>query len=101
MVTTIKEVFYDTGEIKSREYIVNAKLHREDGPAYLVWDKTGILLFESYYQNFKLHREEGAAMVVYNQLGEITINRYYINGKELSEQEFMSQRYPTKSAYKS
>ena len=60
---------------------LNDKCHREDGPAVEGADGT-----KEWLLNGKLHREDGPAAECAN--GD---KYWYLNGKEISEQEFLSQ----------
>jgi hypothetical protein len=71
--TVIKQVDND-GKIR---YFKNGLRHREDGPA-LIWpNNTGLF----WYQNDVLHREDGPAVVKIT--GETTEVKYYLHGKEV------------------
>lgn len=61
-------------------YLVNGKIHREDGPAIMFKDPEKDLQVHIYYRNNILHREYGPAKVVH-QDGQLYKSSYYINGK--------------------
>ena len=61
-----------------KEWYLNGKLHREDGPA-IEYSDGG----KEWYLNGKRHREDGPAIEWY--YGD---KEWWINGKELTEQEF-------------
>lgn len=65
----------------NKEWHLNGKLHREDGPAveYSNGDKY-------WYINGKLHREDGPA-VEYSNGSKC----WYLNGEKLTEKEFNAQ----------
>lgn len=68
-------------------YFVNNKLHKEDGPAHIMFNPNhgdegeGEILTESYYNNGKLHREDGPAEIDYHWSGNVEVESYYINGQ--------------------
>jgi hypothetical protein len=72
---------YITG---SKLWYLNGKLHREDGPAieYITGSK-------SWYLNGKLHREDGPACEYPS--GE---KAWYLNGKQLTKSEHAEQTNP-------
>ena len=65
----------------TKEWWLNDKLHREDGPAreYANGDK-------EWYLNDKLHREDGPACEDTNGHKD-----WYLNGKQLTEKEHQDQ----------
>jgi hypothetical protein len=65
----------------SKEWHLNGKLHREDGPAI-----EGVIGNE-WYVNDKLHREDGPAIEWHNGYKE-----WHINGQKMTEQEFHSRK---------
>lgn len=96
-----KEYIVKVYESGAKEWYLNGKLHREDGPAYEYadgnknWFLNGKLHrvdgpaveyisgTKLWYLNGKRHREDGPAIERGN--GE---KYWYLNGKELTEQEF-------------
>jgi hypothetical protein len=88
---------YDNGD---KEWFLNGKLHREDGPAFegyngdKFWYLNGKYHREdgpaiewsngdkSWYLNGKFHREDGPAIEYSNGT-----KSWYLNGKKLTEQE--------------
>ena len=62
----------------SREWYLNGKRHREDGPAVEYADST-----KYWYLNGQRHREDGPAIEWAN--GD---KSWYLNGKELTEAKF-------------
>ncbi len=97
---------YDNG---TKEWYLNGKLHREDGPAREFPDGT-----KEWYLNGKLHREDGPACEYTNGVKFWYLNGerhqedgpaieysngdkfWYLNGVEYSEQEFLEKTKPTK-----
>jgi antitoxin component YwqK of YwqJK toxin-antitoxin module len=55
----VKKEYYESGNIKSKHYYLNGKLHGEDGPAIIYYDENGNIKAKWYYINTKLHREDG------------------------------------------
>jgi len=66
---------YDDG---NKEWFINNKRHREDGPA--VEDACG---YKAWFINGRCHREDGPAIEYASGSKE-----WYINGKKLTEEEF-------------
>ena len=62
----------------TKEWFLNGKLHREDGPAYEGTNGT-----KYWYLNGKRHREDGPAYE-----GANGSKWWYLNGKQLTEKQF-------------
>jgi len=80
MIKEIKIVFLHDG---TKEYRLDGKLHREDGPAVECTNGN-----KYWYFNDKLHREDGPAVEYKNGI----INFWYLDGKIIyctSQEEFM------------
>ena len=72
-----KEIrFYSIG---SKQWWLNGKLHREDGPAIEYSDGA-----KSWYLNGNLHREDGPA-IEWNDGSK----QWYLNNKRFSEKEYL------------
>jgi hypothetical protein len=65
---------YNNGD---KEWFLNGKLHREDGPA--IEHSNG---YKSWFLNGKRHREDGPAVEFCN-----SYKSWFLDGKELTEQE--------------
>lgn len=63
------------------EYHLNGQLHREDGPAYTEYNKSGNIKCEQYYNFDKYHREDGPAIIEYYKNGQVMLESYIVNGK--------------------
>ena len=61
-----------------KEWYINGKLHREDGPAVEWNDGT-----KSWWLNNKRHREDGPAVEYSDGYKD-----WYLNGKRLTQEEF-------------
>jgi len=86
-----KIYYYDTKETKiSSEYYYNSnrKLHRLNGPASIVYYKSGEIDREQYCVNNKLHRINGPAYIEHNESGKIRGEGYWINNKHYLKEEF-------------
>ena len=61
----------------TKEWWLNGKLHREDGPAYESYDGT-----KEWWLNGKLHREDGPA-IEYSSGTKV----WYLNGSEVTKEQ--------------
>lgn len=75
---------YDNG---NKEWFLNDKCHREDGPAIEYADGS-----KWWYLNGERHREDGPAIECADGTKE-----WYLNDKELSEAEFNARTKPAPS----
>lgn len=57
----------ETGAVRLEEYWLDGQLHRENGPATIMWTPEGTLSAEQYFWHGIQHREpgEGPALVTY------------------------------------
>ena len=74
-MTTYEVKVHENG---NKEWYLNGKLHREDGPAIEYADRS-----KFWFLNGKYHREDGPACEYAN--GD---KYWYLNGEELTEEEF-------------
>ena len=92
----------------TKVWLLNRRLHREDGPAYEHPDGS-----KSWYLNGKRHREDGPAIVWSNGRKQWYLNGqrhrkdgpaveypdgrkyWYLNGKQVTEEEHRQQTQPT------
>ena len=88
------------GTIRSVGYYnYKNELHREDGPAYIIYDfitKYKSIFCEKYYINGKIHRENGPAFITYYANGDIKNETHYINGECHKEDGPAVIKYNTK-----
>ena len=77
--TEIVESFYNSGEIESKQWWINGKLHREEGPAFIEYSKSGEIEYVAWWLNGKRHRTDGPAMLKYYESGEIQHEEWYLN----------------------
>ncbi len=72
---------YLENKLIHEQYIVDKKLHREDGPAVRKWNINGVLIRESYYINGYLHREDGHTSRIWNNNGILITEEYCNDGR--------------------
>lgn len=61
------------------KYYENNILHREDGPAVIMYDEKNKIKLKAYYTRGMLHREDGPALIEYNKNGYVEKIHYYMN----------------------
>lgn len=75
-------------------YIVNNKLHRDDGPAriFLYPTTLGMKCYFIFYKHGKAHNEDGPALIAYymNKL-DMPYHSYYLDGIFLTQLEWEQQ----------
>jgi len=64
-----------------QEYWINNKLHREDGPAVIVYYEDGQIKRIEYWVNNQLHKLDGPAFIWYKENGTVEEESYFVDGK--------------------
>jgi antitoxin component YwqK of YwqJK toxin-antitoxin module len=76
--------FYSNGQIKYVEHHAawweGVGVHRENGPAFCEWYKSGRIKREEWYINSEHHRVDGPAVLKQYRSGKIKCKEYYIRG---------------------
>lgn len=80
---------YENDTILEDNYLIDGLRHREDGPAYICFDKTNESTYEAYFVNNILHRIDGPAVARYYKDGRIEDAKYYIDGVEYDELQYL------------
>ena len=80
-----KIVYYPNGNKKEECYWDLNELHREDGPAVMLWYDDGKIQSIQYLQNDMWHRTDGPANICFEENGNIYREGYYLNGEEYSD----------------
>lgn len=69
-----------TKNIWYEQYMLNGLLHREDGPADIVYDKNGQKSVERWYLKGILHRFDGPAVITYKN-GKLQSEQWVLDNK--------------------
>jgi hypothetical protein len=77
----IKEIYDARGNLIIRCWYKDGKLHREDGPAGIQYNKDGHKMGERWYKNGQLHREDSPAEIRYGYNGKIVYEAWAKNGR--------------------
>ena len=89
--------YYANGSIEYEAWYQNGKLHREDGPAKIVYRTDGSVEIELWYQNGKLHREDGPAQIGYRTDGSVGYDMWYWHDEQLEDitslEDFIAWQY--------
>lgn len=72
--------YYPRGELLSVEYIEDGQIHRNDGPAIVIYHKNGEIHYEAYFYKNKRHRSDGPAFQSWDENGKNLIKEYWENG---------------------
>ena len=96
MKNPITIVYYESGEILSKEWFINGnyhngRYHREDGPALFVYYESGKIQYEEWYLNNKQHRTNGPASISYYLSGEIKNEYWCLNGKDVYPEDWLQE----------
>jgi len=72
-------------KIMYRQYWIDGKLHRTDGPAVIHNGPNGLM---EWWQNGRLHREDGPAVVQHRDDYASGVDLYFVEGVQMSFKEF-------------
>lgn len=75
-----KEFRVQTVKEKAEMYTVDGKLHRDDGPAYIL-KKSGNIVYTSWNIYGVSHRVDGPAIENFDEHGNIIVEEWKYNGK--------------------
>lgn len=77
-----QQTYYASGQIGSKQYFLDDKRHRTDGPAVISYYKSGQIEHETYWLNGRRDRIGGGPAVVwYNRFGQIESEHYYLHSQ--------------------
>ena len=74
-------VYYENGNIKSEEYYIDGERHREDGPTQISYYSDGLISEVSYFLNGIRHRDQAPAIQTFYNNGKKSSELYYINNR--------------------
>jgi len=57
--------YYSNGQVEVEQWLLDGKLHREDGPAWIEYYPDGQVRAEWWRLDGLLHREDGPARISY------------------------------------
>lgn len=80
LLGTYEVEFFSNGNLKSEKWLEHGQLHREDGPAVIIYYEDGTVGSEKWYKNGELHREDGPAEIHYNEDNSVWREYWYVNG---------------------
>ena len=90
--SNLKESFYSDGSIAEQSWRLNGELHRDDGPAEIIYRRDGSIYWQEWYLNGKRHRSDGPASIKYKRDGSIERQEWWLNGKKLTKEEIIEQK---------
>ena len=73
-------------------YIIHSKVHREHGPSSVHY-KNGRISSVSYHQNNVYHRENGYARIKFNENHQMMLVERSLKGKKIYRKEFFDGYY--------
>ena len=83
--------YFKSGKIEFQSWFLNGKRHRNDGPSSIGYYLNGEIEFEHWHLNNKLHRTDGPAVVHYNKSGKIISKCWWINGSSIYPNEWLKE----------
>lgn len=81
-----EKTYHDSGNIRSKDWRLGTKLHRDGGPASVQFKEDGSVSSESWYWHGVMHRIEGPSFIVYYNIVvgdcyQVDSLHWYKNGK--------------------
>jgi antitoxin component YwqK of YwqJK toxin-antitoxin module len=64
--------------------LLDDKLHRDDGPAYIEYYENGNIRGKTYFLNGNYHRPDGPAIISYYENGNVDYKSYNLNGQSIN-----------------
>jgi len=89
-----KDLFYFNNLDNVISYIIyynkNNVTHREDGPAVIWYNESGMIIKEMFHINNRIHRLDGPAIIKYIKDNNHIIKSkdYYIHDRSFSKEDF-------------
>jgi antitoxin component YwqK of YwqJK toxin-antitoxin module len=80
-------LYYDSGQIQTEEFFIFDKNHRAKGPAIIDYYEDGPIEREVFFLYGMRHRIDGPAEISYYEDGSIHHEEWYINGNYLGEEK--------------
>lgn len=65
-------------------------LHKEDGPAHVIFSKKKRLSYIAFAINGKYHREDYPAIIFYDKNGKVECVEYYLNGIRYADADIIN-----------
>ena len=79
----------DDGHLEAKNWHLDGRLHREDGPASIQYYPDGTPDLKSWLRNGLLHREDGQAMLAYYPDGKVALTSWWLNGNQYTKAEWI------------
>lgn len=80
-------LYYTHGQLEQETWYTHGEKDREDGPATVKYYPFGVIEKEIWYKNGKAHREDGPAFIEYSERGRAFKEIYYLNDKRVKEED--------------
>ena len=74
-------MYYKSGGMEWQGWYIDGKRHRTNGPANIGYFKNGKVEWQSWYVNNTLHRTDGPACIGYFGNGKVEWQSWYVNGE--------------------
>lgn len=72
-----RSIRLDDGTLWREEWMLNGKLHREDGPAIISYYTDGGIKEQQWWINDEQHREDGPAVITYYPNGNVNSESWW------------------------
>jgi antitoxin component YwqK of YwqJK toxin-antitoxin module len=79
------ESWHQNGQLYTRQFYVEGKFHRLDGPAREYWNENGQLSYREFWVDGKRHRLDGPAAEYWFEDGQLRYQEFWVDGKQVAE----------------
>ena len=89
----IVETRYDSRGLHTKQWHLNNKLHRTDGPAVIYYYPSGNISSRGWWINGKKHKIDGPAYIEYIDSNKHFIynEEWYVDGKRIHPEEWLEE----------
>jgi len=77
----------------AKQWFLNGKMHREDGPAEIGYYPDGSVSYTSWYIDDEAHREEGPAWIEYNKDGSVRYEMWSLGGNSVTKETWVEKTH--------
>jgi len=91
--------YYPNGQKRYEYWLLNGKMHREDGPAYQSWYENGQKYYEYWSLNNKCHREDGPSSQRWSYNGQKEYEEWWLNSNKYKREDWVEELKKIGSPY--
>ena len=74
-----------------KQWFLNGKMHKEDGPAEIGYYPDGTVSYTSWFIDDEAHREDGPAWIEYNKDGSVRYEMWSLDGNSITKETWVEK----------